>query len=81
MSLEGMVFAMLQDKDAVGCQQILCKDDVGQRGQLLECIGRISKDEGKLLVARLEETESVAADGYPAKPCSALKKQPRKAPS
>ena len=62
MRLESVVLAMLQDKNAVGSQQLMLEDDVGQGRELFKRIGRIGKDKGKLLVARLEKAEGITTD-------------------
>ena len=62
MRLESVVLAMLQNKDAVGSQQLMLEDEVGQGRELFKRIGRIGKDKGKLLVARLEKAEGITTD-------------------
>ena len=58
-----IVFAMLEDEYAIGCQYVLSENHVGNLGQFLEGVGRIGKDEIKLLSARLDESEYIATDG------------------
>ena len=57
---EIVVLAMFEHEDTIGLQQSLLKDKTGNLGQFLQGIGRIGKDEIKLLFARLDETEHVA---------------------
>ena len=61
---EIVVLAMFENKDAVGFEQSALEDEIGQRGEFLEGIGRVGKDEVELLFAGLDETEDVAADCY-----------------
>ena len=52
--------AMLKDKDATICQQILTEDQGRNLFQALQRIGWISENEVKLLVARFDEFENVS---------------------
>ena len=61
---EIVVLTVFENKDAVGFEQSALEDEIGQRGEFLEGIGRVGKDEVELLVAGLDETEDVAADCY-----------------
>lgn len=63
MGGEVVILAMLEDEDAIRGEDALVEDKVGDLRQLLESIGRIGKDEVKLLSARLDEAEDIAADG------------------
>ena len=63
MSGEVVVLAVLKHEDAVVCQQVVVEDELRNGGQLLEGIGRVGKDEVKLLFAALDEAESVATKG------------------
>ena len=63
MGGEVVILAMLEDEDAIRGKDALVEDKVGDLRQLLESIGRIGKDEVKLLSARLDEAEDIAADG------------------
>ena len=60
---EIVIFSVFQDEEAVGLEQATIDDEVGQRRQFLEGVGRIGKDEVELLFAGLDETEDIAADG------------------
>ena len=53
---------MFEDEDAFGSKDVLLEYEVGYLGQFLECIGRVGKDEVKLLSARLDESEYIATD-------------------
>ena len=57
-----IVFAMLEDEYAIGCQYVLSENHVGNLGQFLQRVGRVGKDEIKLLSARLDESEYIATD-------------------
>ena len=59
---EVVVLAVFQTEDAIGQQQLVLEDEVGQGGDLLQRIGWVGKDEVELLVARLEKAEHVATD-------------------
>ena len=48
---EIIVLTMLEDEDAVFFQQSPFEDKAGDRGQFLQGIGRVGKDEVKLLFA------------------------------
>ena len=61
---EIVVLAMFENKDAVGFEQSALDDEVGQRGEFLEGVRRVGKDEVELLFAGLDEAEDVAADCY-----------------
>ena len=63
MLLEVIVFAMLQHEDAVVLQQSLFEDKVRNRGNLLQRIGWVGKDEVELLVTTLKESEHVGTQG------------------
>ena len=63
MGGEVVILAMLEDEDAIRGKDALVEDKVGDLRQLLESVGWIGKDEVKLLSARLDETEDIAADG------------------
>ena len=56
---EIVVLAMFEHEDTIGLQQSLFKDETGNLGEFLQGIGRIGKDEIKLLFARLNETEGI----------------------
>ena len=43
--------AMLNDEDAVGLEQIVLEDEVGDGVDVVKGIGRVGKDEVKLLVS------------------------------
>ena len=53
---------MFEDEDAFGSEDVLLEYEVGYLGQFLEGVGGISKDEIKLLSARLDESEYIATD-------------------
>ena len=59
MLLEVIIFAVFQHEDAVVFQQTLFEDEVRNRGNLLQRIGRVGKDKVELLMTALEETEHV----------------------
>ena len=61
---EVLVLAVLKYKDAAFLQQPFLKDEAGDGGQFLECIGRIGKDEVEALLARLDEAEGVATQRH-----------------
>ena len=61
---EIVVLAMLEDEDTIFFQQSPFEDETGDGGQFLQGIGRIGKDEVKLLLARLDISEHIAAEGY-----------------
>ena len=48
---EVVVFAVFKDEDAVGLQQLLFEDEVGNLGQLLQRVGWVGKDKVILLLA------------------------------
>ena len=60
---EIMVLTMFKHKDAVILQQVVLKDEAGDGGQFLQGVGGIGKDEVKLLLARLDESERIATQG------------------
>ena len=62
MRLKRVVFAVFQDEDAFGNQQIVLEDEVGQGGELLKCVGRVGKDKIELLVTGFQESKNVATD-------------------
>ena len=41
---------------------LICQDDVGQFGQTLKGVWRVSEDEVKLLAACLQESEDISSD-------------------
>ena len=57
---EVIVLAMFENEYAIGLQEILLEYKGGNLGQLFQSVRRIGKDEVKLLLARLDETEGVA---------------------
>ena len=57
-----IIFAMLEDEYTIGCQYVLSENHVGNLWQFLEGVGRVGKDEIKLLSARLDESEYIATD-------------------
>ena len=61
---EIVVLTVFENKEPVGLEQSTLDNQVGQRGQLLQSVGRVGKDEVELLFAGLDETECVAADCY-----------------
>lgn len=63
MAGEVVGLAMLEDEDAVGLQQVVGEDEVGNGGQLFQNIGWVGEDEVELLTAALHETEHIATDG------------------
>ena len=58
-----MVFAMFKDEDAILFQYAFLQDEVRNLWQFLEGVGRVGKDEIKLLAARLDESEYITTDG------------------
>ena len=54
---------MFEDEDAFGSKDVLLEYEVGYLGQFLEGVGRVGKDEIKLLSARFDESEYIATDG------------------
>ena len=63
MLREIIVFAVFKDKDTILFQQLLFDNQVWNLWQLLQRIGRISKDKVILLLARLNKAEDIATDG------------------
>ena len=61
---EIVVLAVFEDKDAIGFEQSAIEDEVGQRGEFLEGVGRIGKNEVELLMAGLDESEDISAECY-----------------
>ncbi len=59
---EVVVFAVLEDKDAVGLQQVVAEDEAREGCEVLEGVGRVGEDEVELLMTFLQETEHVATD-------------------
>lgn len=59
---EVVVFAMLEDKDAIGLQQSAIYHQVGHGRQFWQRIGWIGKDQVKRLVTRLDKAEHIATD-------------------
>ena len=56
--------AMLYDKDAIGLEQIVLEDEVGDGIDVVKGIGRVGKDEVELLAATLDKPEHIAADEH-----------------
>ena len=46
-----IIFAMFEDEYTIGCQYVLSENHVGNLWQFLEGVGRVGKDEIKLLSA------------------------------
>lgn len=63
MVTEVMVLAMLKDKDPTVGQEVFLKDNLRYLRQFFERVWRIGEDEIKLLAARLEKAEDIAAQG------------------
>lgn len=63
---------MFKDKDAIFLQQLLFKNQVRNLWQLLQGVRRICKDEVKLLVATLDETEHIASNALNTLSCVQL---------
>ena len=57
-----IIFAMLEDEYTIGCQYVLSENHVGNLWQFLEGVGRVGKDEIKLLSARFDESEHITTD-------------------
>ena len=53
---------MFEDEDAFGSEDVLLEYEVGYLWQFLQRVGRVGKDEIKLLAARLDESEYIATD-------------------
>ena len=64
---EIVVLTVLENEDTTFFQQVLLEDEVGNGGQLLQGVWRISKDEIILLVAGLDVAEDVGtkSNGLP----------------
>ena len=62
MVFERMVFAMFKDEDAFGLQQLPIEDEVGQRREFLQRIGRVGKDDVKLLFTLLDIAKDVGKE-------------------
>ena len=69
---EIIVFAVFKDKNAIFLQQLLFKNQVRNLWQLLQGVRRISKDEVKLLVATLDETEHITSNALNTLSCVQL---------
>ena len=61
MNRKIIIFAMLEDEYTIGCQYVLSENHVGNLWQFLEGVGRGGEDEVKLLSARFDESEYIAA--------------------
>lgn len=61
---EVVILAVLEDEETVGLQQSALDDEVGQRGEFFQRIGRVGKDEVELLMAGLDESEDISAECY-----------------
>ena len=55
-----MVFAVLKDKETFFLEQILLKDQVGNRRQFLQGVWRVGEDKIELLFARLDKSEHIS---------------------
>ena len=53
---------MFEHENAFRSKDVLLEYEVGYLGQFLQRIGRVGKDEVKLLAARLDESEYIATD-------------------
>ena len=53
---------MFEDEDAFGSEDVLLEYEVGNLWQFLEGVGRVGKDEIKLLSARFDESEHITTD-------------------
>ena len=51
MGGEVVLLAVLEDEDAFGSEDFLLENEVGNLRQFLQCVGRVGKDEVKLLTA------------------------------
>ena len=51
MGAEVQVLAVLQDKQAAGCQRLMFEDQLGKRVYALEGVWRVGEDEVKLVAA------------------------------
>jgi len=56
-------FAVLEDKETVGLEEVAAEDDVGQFGDLRQDVRRVGEDEVELLTALGHELEGIAANG------------------
>lgn len=59
-----IVLAMLQDEDSTFLQQIARHDNIGNFFQIGQGIGRVGKDEVKLLIATDQITEHIATNRH-----------------
>lgn len=64
MAGEIIVLAMLQDEDAAFLQQIARHDDIGDFFQIWQGIGRVGKDEVKLLIAPSQIAKHIATNRH-----------------
>lgn len=64
MAGEIIVLAMLQDEDSTFLQQIARHDDIGDFFQIGQGIGRVGKDEVKLLIAPSQIAKHITTNGY-----------------
>ena len=53
---------MFEHENAFGSKDVLLEYEVGYLWQFLQRIGRVGKDEVKLLSARFDESEYIATD-------------------
>ena len=53
---------MFEHENAFGSKDVLLEYEVGYLWQFLEGVGRVGKDEIKLLSARFDESEYIATD-------------------
>ncbi len=59
--LEAELAGVFEDEDAVVGEHLAVEDEVGQRGQSLEGVGRVGKDNVEAAVGAFEEVEDVGA--------------------
>ena len=60
---EVVVLAVLEHEETALGEEVAVEHDVGQLGQLLECIGRVGKDEVEVLTAASQVAEHVSTHG------------------
>ena len=51
---EIVVFAMLQDEQPVGFEQLVLKNQIGQSRQAFQCVWRVGKDKVELQMASID---------------------------
>ena len=58
---EVVVLAVLKYEDAVGSKEVVGEDEIGNLWKFLQGVGRVGKDEVKLLMTALDQAEDIGA--------------------